>query len=476
MGCLPLGARRLRRAPGGMPIRMGRCDETTMGDWSPMPAPARTCTDRTGPARSSSRLARTRPVPTGDTGASPSVRDHAGIASPPDCARHGAPNDVMTTQNGRAFNEWLRAQLKAKKMSQRQLAQQSGVDHSTISRLIRGDRMPSLGHGDEAGPRPPRAARRRRHAAVPRPGRLRGDEPDRARRVRAAGRRAPERAAGPPDHGVLPRRPDAPLRPRVPAIRAFVQPSAGAPARALCAGWPGPGRGRCRTGEQPVALADGRRPSDGPIDSAGPGDPRRARPTRPRPTTSFSRARPGRPPRPGLGDSECRRLGRRHSHFVLAAVDGCRAWTTHGGVAACAPRSRPSEARSLRCSAAPCADAPMRDERSRAVAPDRRGPHDRRVRGGRPTPSGPAPPRTGRPAAAAARRSLGGRLVRRTDAGKPRVLGGAAAVGADRIAEELIAEDHAACVPGSRDERSGNRSRDVRADRPRAASAAPRRS
>jgi len=51
----------------------------------------------------------------------------------------------MTTTTGRAFNEWLRAQLKAKKMSQRQLAQQSGVDHSTISRLIRGDRMPSLG-------------------------------------------------------------------------------------------------------------------------------------------------------------------------------------------------------------------------------------------------------------------------------------------------------------------------------------------
>jgi transcriptional regulator with XRE-family HTH domain len=39
----------------------------------------------------------------------------------------------MTVQNGRAFNEWLRTQLKAKKMSQRQLAQQSGVDHSTIS-------------------------------------------------------------------------------------------------------------------------------------------------------------------------------------------------------------------------------------------------------------------------------------------------------------------------------------------------------
>ena len=30
-------------------------------------------------------------------------------------------------------------------MSQRQLALQSGVDHSTISRLIKGDRMPTLG-------------------------------------------------------------------------------------------------------------------------------------------------------------------------------------------------------------------------------------------------------------------------------------------------------------------------------------------
>ncbi len=51
----------------------------------------------------------------------------------------------MSVQNGRAFNDWLRTQLKAKKMSQRQLAQQSGVDHSTISRLVRGDRTPSLG-------------------------------------------------------------------------------------------------------------------------------------------------------------------------------------------------------------------------------------------------------------------------------------------------------------------------------------------
>jgi transcriptional regulator with XRE-family HTH domain len=72
--------------------------------------------------------------------------DSADIAALSAYACNGAHHQTMTTsQNGRAFNEWLRAQLKAKKMSQRQLAQQSGVDHSTISRLIRGDRMPSLG-------------------------------------------------------------------------------------------------------------------------------------------------------------------------------------------------------------------------------------------------------------------------------------------------------------------------------------------
>ncbi len=43
------------------------------------------------------------------------------------------------------FTHWLRVWIKAKKVTQRQLAQQSGVDHSTISRLLRGERMPSLG-------------------------------------------------------------------------------------------------------------------------------------------------------------------------------------------------------------------------------------------------------------------------------------------------------------------------------------------
>ncbi|MEO8462668.1 MAG: helix-turn-helix transcriptional regulator [Chloroflexota bacterium] len=44
----------------------------------------------------------------------------------------------------RDFNSWLKIQLKARRLSQRQLAQRSGVDHSTISRLMRGNRVPSL--------------------------------------------------------------------------------------------------------------------------------------------------------------------------------------------------------------------------------------------------------------------------------------------------------------------------------------------
>lgn len=43
-----------------------------------------------------------------------------------------------------AFNSWLRAQLTEKNMTQRVLAMRSGVDHSTISRLLSGARMPSL--------------------------------------------------------------------------------------------------------------------------------------------------------------------------------------------------------------------------------------------------------------------------------------------------------------------------------------------
>ena len=42
------------------------------------------------------------------------------------------------------FGKWLTTQLKQKRMTQRQLALFSDVDHSTISRLARGGRIPSF--------------------------------------------------------------------------------------------------------------------------------------------------------------------------------------------------------------------------------------------------------------------------------------------------------------------------------------------
>lgn len=53
-------------------------------------------------------------------------------------------SDTSSATGGRAFSQWLQVQLRARKLTQRQLAQKSGVDHSTISRLMRGDRVPSL--------------------------------------------------------------------------------------------------------------------------------------------------------------------------------------------------------------------------------------------------------------------------------------------------------------------------------------------
>ncbi|MGQ0609235.1 MAG: helix-turn-helix domain-containing protein [Chloroflexota bacterium] len=72
----------------------------------------------------------------------------AGIA-----ATNRAPTVAVAMEFGRAgsgwagaivFNLWLRRQMRERRMSQRQLAALSGVNHSTISRLIRQDRHPSL--------------------------------------------------------------------------------------------------------------------------------------------------------------------------------------------------------------------------------------------------------------------------------------------------------------------------------------------
>ena len=57
----------------------------------------------------------------------------------------GANSDMGPPRSdGRTFSDWLHVQLRARKLTQRQLAQKSGVDHSTICRLMRGDRTPSL--------------------------------------------------------------------------------------------------------------------------------------------------------------------------------------------------------------------------------------------------------------------------------------------------------------------------------------------
>jgi transcriptional regulator with XRE-family HTH domain len=69
-------------------------------------------------------------------------------------ATNHAPSSVaVAIEFGRAgggwagaivFNLWLRRQMRERRMSQRQLAALAGVDHSTISRLLRHDRAPSL--------------------------------------------------------------------------------------------------------------------------------------------------------------------------------------------------------------------------------------------------------------------------------------------------------------------------------------------
>jgi transcriptional regulator with XRE-family HTH domain len=45
---------------------------------------------------------------------------------------------------GTSFNRWLEVHLKARRLTQRQLARKAGVSHSTISRLMQGERIPSL--------------------------------------------------------------------------------------------------------------------------------------------------------------------------------------------------------------------------------------------------------------------------------------------------------------------------------------------
>jgi transcriptional regulator with XRE-family HTH domain len=52
--------------------------------------------------------------------------------------------EAGTPGAGRPFHDWLAQELRRRGISQRQLAARSGVDQSTISRLLRDDRWPSL--------------------------------------------------------------------------------------------------------------------------------------------------------------------------------------------------------------------------------------------------------------------------------------------------------------------------------------------
>jgi transcriptional regulator with XRE-family HTH domain len=51
---------------------------------------------------------------------------------------------LMNDPNEVQFRDWLTVQLRARRMSLRQLAHRSGVNVSTVSRIVRGERRPTL--------------------------------------------------------------------------------------------------------------------------------------------------------------------------------------------------------------------------------------------------------------------------------------------------------------------------------------------
>lgn len=54
------------------------------------------------------------------------------------------PSSKLISAGSGTFNAWLRHRLETSRLTQRQLADKAGIHHSTISRLVRGHRMPSL--------------------------------------------------------------------------------------------------------------------------------------------------------------------------------------------------------------------------------------------------------------------------------------------------------------------------------------------
>ncbi len=94
-----------------------------------------------------------RPIPDAAAGLDGAAAASAGIAAGLAVVNRAPAGVAVAIEFGRlgggwagaiVFNLWLRRQLSSRRMSQRQLAALSGVDHTTISRLLREDRHPSL--------------------------------------------------------------------------------------------------------------------------------------------------------------------------------------------------------------------------------------------------------------------------------------------------------------------------------------------
>jgi transcriptional regulator with XRE-family HTH domain len=123
-----------------------------------VPPAAETAAQETAPVTPiagtlANRLDGASDVPTRATGLDTMVAAGAGLAAGLVITNHAPGSVAVALEFGRAgsgwagalvFNLWLRRQLRERRMSQRQLAALSGVDHSTISRLLRQDRRPSL--------------------------------------------------------------------------------------------------------------------------------------------------------------------------------------------------------------------------------------------------------------------------------------------------------------------------------------------
>jgi transcriptional regulator with XRE-family HTH domain len=100
-----------------------------------------------------------KPTDGGSDVPAPTMAFHSAVAAGAGLAAglvvtNNAPSSVaVAIEFGRAgggwagaivFNVWLRRQMRVRRISQRHLAALAGVDHSTISRLLREDRRPSL--------------------------------------------------------------------------------------------------------------------------------------------------------------------------------------------------------------------------------------------------------------------------------------------------------------------------------------------